>query len=228
MSDKKFYRVISRMDGFPYGGRYFDDIEIIWFYSERRESPLVNYEELIENYKEKKQKNSTEKLESYIDELFALHEATRLKKFLDQHFKDIVTEIREVDSIPTDPEITPLKEIPIGGGIDFYLLWKEDKYPLSFKVEGIFDIRPVWRRVTQKRWKIELALNDLDLYELPSFTVADRGIYILDAGKLGGDFLVLCRDEEVEKFLREKGFELEEIPGKIYKLSFKNNDRTQA
>jgi len=215
------------MDGFPYGGRYFDDIEIIWFYSERREAPLVNYEELIENYKEKKQRNSTEKLESYIDELFALHEATRLKKFLDQHFKDIVTEIREVDSIPTDPDITPLKEIPVGSGIDFYLLWKEDKYPLSFKVEGIFDIRPVWRKVTQKRWKIELALNDLDLYELPSLTVADRSIYVLDAGKLGGDFLVLCRDEEVEKFLKEKGFELEEVPGKLYRLSFKGDDRPQ-
>lgn len=227
MTDKKFYRVISKMDGFPYGGRYFDDIEIIWFYSERREAPLVNYEELIENYKEKKQRNSTEKLESYIDELFALHEATRLKKFLDQHFKDIVTEIREVDSIPTDPDITPLKEIPVGSGIDFYLLWKEDKYPLSFKVEGIFDIRPVWRKVTQKRWKIELALNDLDLYELPSLTVADRSIYVLDAGKLGGDFLVLCRDEEVEKFLKEKGFELEEVPGKLYRLSFKGDDRPQ-
>ncbi|MCX7796830.1 MAG: hypothetical protein N2380_09990 [bacterium] len=227
MTDKKFYRVISRMDGFPYGGRYFDDIEIVWFYSERREFPLVKYEEIIEDYNEKKKRNSTEKLESYIDEFFALHEATRLKKFLDQHFKDIVTEIREVDSIPTDPDVTPLKEVPIGGGIDFYLLWKEDKYPLSFKVEGIFDIRPVWRKTTQKRWRIELALSDLDLYELPSLTVADRSVYILDAGKVGGDFLVVSRDEEVEKFLREKGFELEEISGKIYKLSFKNNDKPQ-
>lgn len=216
------------MDGFPYGGRYFDDIEIVWFYSERREFPLVKYEEIIEDYNEKKRRNSTEKLESYIDEFFALHEATRLKKFLDQHFKDIVTEIREVESIPTGPDIVPLKEIPIGGGVDFYLLWKEDKYPLSFKVEGIFDIRPVWRRTTQKRWKIELALNDLDLYELPSLTVADRSICIIDAGKLGGDFLVVSRDEEVERFLREKGFELEEIPGKLYKLSFKNNDKPQV
>jgi len=228
LTDKKFYRVVSKMDGFPYGGRYFDDIEIVWFYSERRESPLVNYEELIENYREKKQKNSTEKLESYIDELFALHEATRLKKFLDQHFKDIVTEIREVDSIPTELDVTPLKDIPVGGGIDFYLLWKEDKYPLSFKVEGIFDIRPVWRRTTQKRWKIELALNDLDLYELPSLTVADRSIYVLDAGKIGGDFLVVSTDEEVERVLREKGFELEEIPGKLYKLSFKGDDKPQV
>lgn len=39
--------------------------------------------------------------------------------------------------------------------------------------------------------------------------------------------MVLCRDEEVEKFLKEKGFELEEVPGKLYRLSFKGDDRPQ-
>lgn len=224
--ERKFYRVVSRIDGFPYGGRYFDDIKIVWFYSERREIPLISYDEVIENYREKKERGDTTKLESYIDELFAFHEASRLKKYLDQHFKDIVTEIKEVDSLPDDSNVTPLKDIPIGGGVDFYLLWKEDKYPLSFRVEGIFDIRPVWRKTTQKRWKIDLALNDLDLYELPSLTIGDRGIYILDSGKMGGDFLVLSFNEEIEEFLRSKGFKLEEIPGKIYRLYFQENDKT--
>jgi len=224
--EKKLYRVVSRIDGFPYGGRYFDGIEVVWFYSERREMPPINYNEVIENYKERREKEDINKIESYIDELFVSYEASRLKKYLDQHFKDTVTEIREVDSFPDNSDVIPLKDVPIGGGIDFYLLWKEDKYPLSFKVEGIFDIRPVWRKTAQKQWKIDLTLNDLDLYELPSLTIGDRSIYVLDPGKIGGDFLVVTLNEETEEFLKSKGFRLEEIPGKIYKLYFQQDDKT--
>jgi hypothetical protein len=224
--EKKLYRVVSRIDGFPYGGRYFDGIEVVWFYSERREMPPISYNEVIENYKERREKEDINKIESYIDELFVSYEASRLKKYLDQHFKDTVTEIREVDSFPDNSDVTPLKDVPIGGGIDFYLLWKEDKYPLSFKVEGIFDIRPVWRKTAQKQWKIDLTLNDLDLYELPSLTIGDRSIYVLDSGKIGGDFLVVTLNEETEEFLKSKGFRLEEIPGKIYKLYFQQDDKT--
>lgn len=188
--------------------------------------PPISYNEVIENYKERREKEDINKIESYIDELFVSYEASRLKKYLDQHFKDTVTEIREVDSFPDNSDVTPLKDVPIGGGIDFYLLWKEDKYPLSFKVEGIFDIRPVWRKTAQKQWKIDLTLNDLDLYELPSLTIGDRSIYVLDSGKIGGDFLVVTLNEETEEFLKSKGFRLEEIPGKIYKLYFQQDDKT--
>jgi len=212
MNDK-LYRVISMIDGFPYGGKYFDGVEITWFYSERREFPVIDYKKMVNR--------DSDELESYIDEFFSLTEANRLKRYLDKHFKDITTEIEEVDLHIEDSKYKPLKSIPVGGGIDFYLLWKEEGYPLSFKVEGLFDIRPPWRRENEKRWRIERILNELDLYELPSLTLANREIYILDSGKRGGDFLVVSLNPEIESLLRERGLTIEEVPCKVYIASFK-------
>lgn len=212
----KLYRVISIIDGFPYGGRYFDGVQIAWFYSEKREFPIVEYKQIISE-----ESNNTK---SYIDELFSIHEANRLKKYLDKHFKDITTEIIEVELPMVESEYKPLKSIPVGGGIDFYLLWKEEGYPLSFKVEGFFDIRPPWRKDNEKRWKIDRALNELDLYELPSLTVSNRELYILDSGKKGGDFLLISFTPDIESILKEKGLIIEEVPCKVYVVSFKEKD----
>ncbi|MGC8717527.1 MAG: hypothetical protein ACP5RW_05995 [bacterium] len=210
MTDK-LYRVVSIIDGFPYGGRYFDGVEIIWFYSERREFPIVDYKKIADE--------NLDDLKSYTDELFSLSEANRVKKYLDKHFKDINTEIIEINL--EDTNYKPLKSISVGGGIDFYLLWKEEGYPLSFKVEGLFDIRPPWRKENERRWQIERILVDLDLYELPSLTIASREVYVLDSGKRGGDFLLVSFSSQVDNLIKEKGLIIEEVPCKVYIASFK-------
>ncbi|MGB9682599.1 MAG: hypothetical protein ACPL1I_06400, partial [bacterium] len=146
-------------------------------------------------------------------------EANRVKKYLDKHFKDINTEIIEINL--EDTNYKPLKSISVGGGIDFYLLWKEEGYPLSFKVEGLFDIRPPWRKENERRWQIERILVDLDLYELPSLTIASREVYVLDSGKRGGDFLLVSFSSQVDNLIKEKGLIIEEVPCKVYIASFK-------
>src|SRR5262245_43363257 len=102
-----------------------------WF---REDAPgeRRNYAKLIENY------NWADLFaayaEGFIDELLAKDEALQLKEYLDRvHGDEGPTTIKEM-RLPIPNSMTGYRACAVGGGDSFYMLHKEPKYSLPFKV----------------------------------------------------------------------------------------------
>ena len=105
-----------------------------WF---RAEAPAERrrYASLIEGYEP-----GNAYAEGLIDELFTEDEALQLKEYLDQvHGKEGPTLIEEM-SLPIPNNMMGHGARAVGGGDDFYQLFKEPEYSLPFKVTGYFDL----------------------------------------------------------------------------------------
>ena len=108
-----------------------------WF---RSDAPAErrHYAKLIENYKSADPFAAY--AEGFIDELLAKDEALQLKEYLDRvHGDEGPTTIKEM-RLPIPNSMMGYRGWAIGGGDDFYMLHKEPKYSLSFKVEGYFNL----------------------------------------------------------------------------------------
>jgi len=113
-----------------YGG--CRNVLFIWLRSGKSNRP---YAELIENYDPQ-----DPYAESAIDELFTADEANALKDYLDQHHGgEGSTTITKAD-LPIPNNVVGLDCIGVGGGNDFYSLYKEPEYSLPFMIEGYFNL----------------------------------------------------------------------------------------
>ena len=109
-----------------------------WFRLDRKAPPSV-YANAILDYDAYDAEVSYP--ESAVDELFTRVEAESLKDYLDQHHGGCgSTEIKR-KNLPIPMNTMGYRAIPVGGGPDNYMLWKEPGYALRFKVEGYFDLR---------------------------------------------------------------------------------------
>ena len=79
--------------------------------------------------------------EAAIDGFFTEAEAVALKAYLDrEHGHEGVTTIKEIQ-LPIPNNTLGVSAIPVGGGTDFLMLYKEPAYDLEFQVEGYYDLR---------------------------------------------------------------------------------------
>jgi hypothetical protein len=107
-----------------------------WFYYGER-TPPRGYTELIENYKPEPHRQY---VEAHVDELFTESAAQQLFAYLERgHGGAGTTTIEEV-KLPVPNNLICLSAIPVGGGDDFYMLYKEKNYDLPFAVQGYFDL----------------------------------------------------------------------------------------
>jgi hypothetical protein len=109
-----------------------------WFRLDRKAPPSV-YANAILDYDAYDAEVSYP--EAAIDELFTREEAELLKAYLDQHHCGCGSTEIKTTNLPIPMNTMGDGAIPIGGGRDHYMLWKEPGYALRFKVEGFFDLR---------------------------------------------------------------------------------------
>jgi hypothetical protein len=114
------------------------DVQFAWFRMDR-EIPLVPYAEGIREY------DPNDRYAVYAEmtlgELFSREEAEALVAYLDRiHGHEGLNRIKTRE-LPLPNSTLNVSAMPIGGGPDYYHLWKEPKYDLPFKVEGFFDLR---------------------------------------------------------------------------------------
>ena len=115
----------------------FSDCKNVTFNWFRAEAPAERrrYASLIEGYEP-----GNAYAEGLIDELFTEDEALQLKEYLDRvHGKEGPTSIEEM-SLPIPNNMMGHGARAVGGGDDFYQLFKEPEYSLPFKVMGYFDL----------------------------------------------------------------------------------------
>jgi hypothetical protein len=75
-----------------------------------------------------------------VDEMFTEEQATALKSYLDrQHGHQGETIIEKAD--PPSPDDMGLGDVPCGGPVDHYQLFREPAYDLPFRVLGFHDLR---------------------------------------------------------------------------------------
>jgi hypothetical protein len=131
MSDYELFYVRTRVSEF----RGCKDVLFEWL----RDDEITQrpYAELIEGY----EPDNDGYAQGAIDELFTLDEANALKAYLDQHHGEHgETTVQRVD-LPYRNNVIGVLAEPVGGGDDFYSLWKSPEYSLPFKVVAYFDLR---------------------------------------------------------------------------------------
>ena len=113
------------------------DVVFSWFYNgEQKPRP---YAKLIEDY----DASDDHALygEAAIDELFTFAEARALKAYLDREHGNYGTTIVRKAELPIASNIAGVSTSAVGGGTDFYMLDREDRYNLPFGAWGYYDLR---------------------------------------------------------------------------------------
>jgi hypothetical protein len=114
------------------------DVTFAWFYTEKR-IPSRPYAEMIQDY------DPTDDFRFYpegcIDELFSESEATLLKEYLDREYGGAgTTTIEEFKDLPIPFNTMGNGARAVGGGDDFYMLYRGPTYSLPFKVEAYYNL----------------------------------------------------------------------------------------
>ena len=138
MTTKKFYYVYTTAKRFPYKKAEYKDVILHWFILDRKRPPIT-YKQGIKGYKANIDYIKYSK--QALKELFTFTEALALKDYIEKEHGGVSkTEIKEA-KLPLDKNSMPFVAIPVGGGQDFYELYKGGRYNLPFKVAGYFAIR---------------------------------------------------------------------------------------
>jgi hypothetical protein len=77
----------------------------------------------------------------HIEEHFTIDEIKQIREYLNNYDSRTHVGTPIPCSIPEDGSIMPTGCIPIGGPQDNYDFYRSEKYPLSFKIAGYFDLR---------------------------------------------------------------------------------------
>jgi hypothetical protein len=127
----KLYRVTTTVREF----RGCKNVVFIWFrYMPPGRRP---YAVLIKDYEP--ERALAVYTESLIEELFTWDEARQLKDYLARHHgREGKTVIKE-EPLPVD-NMMDYGGLAVGGGDDFYMLYKEPEYSLPFKVSGYYNL----------------------------------------------------------------------------------------
>lgn len=139
----KLYHVHSIVNNFRYQGILYDNLKINWFMI-GREKPSVPFDRAIINYVELSPELRVHP-ETYIMERFTLIEADLLKGFLasTQKIDAVIDEL----ALPVSDTLRGYRSGTTPPGTDFIPLHKKQNYNLSFKVEGIFNIKMADERI---------------------------------------------------------------------------------
>jgi hypothetical protein len=139
----KLYHVHSTVNNFRYQGILYDNLKINWFVV-GRDKPPVPFDRAIINYAELNPEVRINP-ESYIMERFTLIEADLLKGYLAsaQKIDAVVDEL----TLPVSDTLKGYRSGLTAPGTDFIPLFKKQNYNLSFKVEGIFNIKMADERI---------------------------------------------------------------------------------
>jgi hypothetical protein len=76
--------------------------------------------------------------EARIEELFTWDEARQLKDYLERHHGDEGETVIKQVPLPIENCTMASSCLPVDGGNDFYMLWKESEYSLPFEIWGNF------------------------------------------------------------------------------------------
>lgn len=133
----KLYSVYSISNNFRYQDNYYDNLKIIWFVL-GREIPQVPFEKVIIDYS-KLSIVARLSPENHIKEKFTREEADLLKKFLTSMQR--IEVVIEEKFLPIGKNESGYHDVPPPKGTDFFPLYKNQRYNLPFKVEGIFNIK---------------------------------------------------------------------------------------
>jgi hypothetical protein len=96
------------------------------------------YEGLIKNYEP--ENDHTIYTELLIEELFTWDEARQLKDYLDRHHGGEGETASREEPLPVGNNRMGYGALAVGGGDDFYMLYKEPEYSLPFKVSGYYNL----------------------------------------------------------------------------------------
>jgi hypothetical protein len=140
---ERIYHVYSVVSNFPYKGIYYDNLKIEWFVTER-ERPQIPLEHAIDNYSNLSLAARVHP-EQYIMERFTGDEVQLLKEYL-RTVQKISCAVDEVE-LPISDNKRGYRSQPPGPGTDFFPLYAKQNYNLSFKVEGIFNVKTADERV---------------------------------------------------------------------------------
>lgn len=139
----KLYSVYSIVNNFRYMDNHYDNLKIIWFVV-GRDTPQVPFEKVITEYSILSIAARVSP-ENHIKEKFTREEADLLKKFLTSMQR--IEVIIEEKLLPIGKNESGYHDVPPPKGTDFFPLYKNQRYNLPFKVEGIFNIKMADARI---------------------------------------------------------------------------------
>ncbi|MCP4216714.1 MAG: hypothetical protein GY765_18835 [bacterium] len=133
----KLYLLSSSVNNFRYRGTSYDNVKINWFVF-GREKPHVPFDVAIENYL-KLSPAARIHPENFLRERFTLDEARMLKAYLEtaQKIKSTIDEVL----LPVPDLEKGNHDFPPLPGTDFIQLYSKTDYNLSFKAEGVFNLK---------------------------------------------------------------------------------------
>lgn len=134
---KKLYRLRSVAQEITHHNDVYSNVKICWIVRDRTRS-VVPYKQGIKNYKSTSQDIKVY-AKSALNELFLPDEAIAFAAYLlAQHNQ---ATIFEPVILPIESNAVPVDILPAGGGVDYYQIFKEEKYSLPFNVWGQYDLR---------------------------------------------------------------------------------------
>jgi len=136
-TEYRLFQVYSIVNSFLYNDVFYDNLKINWFAVDRQ-APLVPFENVIFNYI-RLNREARVAPGNYINQHFSFEEAEYLKNYL--LTKEKMGTVIEPCSLPIPENMKGYRDMPPSLSHDFLILHKRKEYNLSFKVEGIFDIR---------------------------------------------------------------------------------------
>lgn len=76
-----------------------------------------------------------------IDEMFTVGEANQLVAHLNENYPACANYMRQIELPVSCKNEYPIGGLPFGGPTGFIDLWKNENWPLQFKVSGYYDLR---------------------------------------------------------------------------------------
>lgn len=111
----------------------YRNVDVSWF-CVRRENSTYDYQDLIDDY-EKLDEQSQFCAKRIVEKFLTAEEVEELRQYLKEHYNNDVTEC----SLPVESLINDYSWILLGGYIIQILLYKDDFYPLSIPIVGLFN-----------------------------------------------------------------------------------------
>jgi hypothetical protein len=143
LKEYDLYQVHSVVNNFIYKGNSYDDLKINWFVI-NRQKPIVPFEQAVENYTELPFASRVNP-ENFIKQCFTWQEAESLNQYLasTQKIKVVIVGC----PLPVKAHVNGYRDKLPAPGTDYVTLYKKTSYNLSFKVEGVFNIKIANKRI---------------------------------------------------------------------------------
>lgn len=117
------------------------NVPFMWFVNERVSPPSLPFKEIVVNFENLGNENSSY-VKEFLYEKFREDEVVQFREYLKKYYNtEIEAEELSLPLAEDEQNFYPYKWVPVGGGVDCYLLYKHKNYNLPFEVCAYYDLR---------------------------------------------------------------------------------------